>query len=377
MIASRRVLLALTIATAVSVPSWGQTPLDFELLISTESLTPGTLGSVSVVGSDGAFRGSLANDLNTPRGTALAASGDFFVSVTGGLGSAGGVVVRIAASGGLDPFVSDVTPGDAVSNPISPFDLEIDPASGDLFISSGPVGILRVPLSGPNAGVPQQGPNSSTPGVFVDRFVLPGGGDPGRALGTTGLGFGPTGELFAGLQPTNSAIPDTAGLLRIDLATGVATQVGVLDNPFDVQVDSLGNVFANNIVPGATVGDSDGEIAFFPGLGAPGVPFPGSPLPSATFSPTAIRGLAIGPVGSTLEDAVFASTAGLQIVQFDPFDASTFDPTFAGNVFADLGAVGLNPFAFDIRFVVPEPGSIAVLGAALVALPAWTRGRRR
>ncbi|MEM9701925.1 MAG: hypothetical protein AAF907_05730, partial [Planctomycetota bacterium] len=345
---------------AVAGAAHGQ--FDFRLLLSVDSLTPGEPGQVLIVGSDGEPAGTFLPDLATPRGTALAADGAFFVSVTGGLGSTGGVVVKVDPDGTASDFVTDV----------SPFDLEVDPQSGDLFISDAAAGILRVPLSGPDAGVPQTGPNSATPGVFVDTFQLPDG-SPGGPLVPSGLGFAPSGDLFSGLQATDPTTPGTAGLLQVDLDSGVATQVGVLDTPFDVQVDSQGNVFANNVVPGGAVGESDGEIAVFPGLGAPGATLPAAPIESDVFSPTAIRGLAIGPVGTTLEDAVFASTGDLTIVQFDPFDPATFDPTFAGTVFADDVE---DPFAFDIQIVIPEPAGVVIALVGCVAAGSIGRGRR-
>ncbi|MEM7626657.1 MAG: hypothetical protein AAF333_13765 [Planctomycetota bacterium] len=337
------------------------------------------LGQVLIVGSDGQPAGTLIPDLDTPRGTALAADGTFFVSVTGGLGSVGGVVLKAEPGGVATPFVTDVTP----------FDLEIDPASGDLFVSDASGGILRVPVTGPSAGVPLTGPASSTPGVYVDAFVLPGGA-PGGPVVPSGIGFGPTGNLFAGLQSSNPAEPGNAGLLEIDLTTGVATQVGILDTPFDVQVDSQGNVFANNIVPGSTVGDAAGEIAFFPGLGAPDAPDVTTPIESETFAPVGIRGLAIGPVGSDIEDTVLASTAALTIVAFDAFDPATFDPAFTGDLFAGPPLSDIqDPFAFDIQFlpggnfqlllsvdpIIPEPATAAVMGVFGLALVRRRRGR--
>ena len=112
--------------------------------------------------------------------------------------------------------------------------------------------------------------------------------------------------------------------------TGTGTQVGNLIQPFDVQVDGLGNVFVNNGINFP----SDGEIAVFPGLGAVGATqlrTPSTPLDSTTFSDTAIRGLAVAP-----DDSLFASTADLTIVEFDPLtDISTIDPTTnLGTVFA-------------------------------------------
>ncbi|MEM8782745.1 MAG: hypothetical protein AAGE65_07785 [Planctomycetota bacterium] len=329
------------------------------------------LGQVLIVGSDGQPAGTLIPDLDTPRGTALAADGTFFVSVTGGLGSAGGVVLKADPDGTVSPFVTDVTP----------FDLEIDPASGDLFVSDASGGILRVPTSGPSVGVPQTGPNSATPGVFVDTFVLPDGSTGGPVV-PSGIGFAPTGNLFAGLQSTDPSTAGNAGLLEIDLTAGTATQVGILDTPFDVQVDSQGNVFANNIVPGATVGDAAGEIAFFPGLGAPGAPSPTELLESETFAPVAIRGLAIGPVGSDIEDTVLASTASFTIVEFAPFDPGDFDPTFTGDIFAGPPISNIeDPFAFDIQFLpggdfqlllsvdpIPEPAAALAAPLALALL---------
>ena len=306
-------------------------------------LVSNQLGQILIVDSDGLPSGTLVPDLDTPRGTALSEDGTFFVSVTGGLGSAGsGLVLMVDTDTGASaPFVTDVTP----------FDLEIDPASGDLFVSDATGGILRVPTTGPNTGIPQTGPNSSTPGVYVDVFELPDG-TPGGAVVPSGLGFAPNGDLFAGLQSSDSSAPGNAGLLQIAIDTGIATQVGILDIPFDVQVDSQGNVFANNVVPGSTVGGNAGEIAFFEGLGAIGSTLPAGLLESETFAPTAIRGLAIGPVGTAIEDTVFASTSSLNIVSFPPFDPSTFDPSFTGDIFAGppLNNI-LDPFAFDIQFL--------------------------
>jgi len=363
---ARRVALCLGSAAALAgEPAAAQ--FDFELLLSVESVTSDgpTSDSVIVVGSDGQPTDILVPRLNAPRGTALAPDGTFFVSVTGGLGAAGGTILRVDPAGAVSPFLTDV----------SPLDLEIDPVSGDLFASNFGVGILRVPVSGPGAGVPITGPNSSTPGVFVDSFTMPDGTPGARQVAPSGLGFAPNGDLFAGLQPTDASIADTAGLLQVDVETGLATQVGLLDNPFDVQVDSRGNVFANNVTPGAALGETVGEIAFFPGLGLGDVVDVAGLVDSQTFSQTAIRGLAVGPVGTVLEDSLFASTGELTIVRFEPFDPSLpLDTAFGGELFSDNVQ---NPFAFDIRVVVPEPSAAAAALTVVVATAApLTRSRR-
>lgn len=296
---------------------------DFQLLISTDDFEffgESSLGQVVAVGANGQVSGVLADELDTPRGTALAPDGTFFVSVTGGLGGADGFVLRVDPDGTSEPFVTG----------ISPFDLEIGP-NGNLFISDASQdSVLEVPSAGPDAGVVS---------TFASGFT------------PSGLGFAPNGDLFAGMQATDPETPGTAGLAQI-APDGTFVQVGILDNPFDVQVDSQGNVFVNNQVPGVEVGSTDGEIAFFPGFGAIGTTPPDEPQPSQTFSPTAIRGLAIGPVGSDIEDQVFASTSAFTIVTFEPFDAESFDPTFEGTVFAGPPISDIaDPFAFDIQFL--------------------------
>lgn len=50
------------------------------------------------------------------------------------------------------------------------------------------------------------------------------------------------------------------------------------------------NVFASNIVSGAEVGGNDGELAFFPGIGAIGATITTSLIESEILSPAAIRG---------------------------------------------------------------------------------------
>lgn len=311
------------------------------------------LGQVLIIGSDGQPAGTLAPDLDTPRGTALAPDGSvFFVSVTGGLGGADGFVLKVdLINNTSEPFVTG----------ISPFDLEIGP-TGDLFISDASQdNILQVPITGPNAGVPS---------VFAAGFT------------PSGLGFAPNGDLFAGMQASDPNSPGTAGLAQI-APDGSFTQVGILDNPFDVQVDSAGNVFVNNVVPGSTVGESDGEIALFQEFGAVGATLPAMPVDSETFSPVTIRGLAIGP-----GDEVFASTADFTIVEFEPFDPLSFDPTDEGTIFAGPPISDIeDPFAFDILFLpggdfqllvsvdalIPEPTSVSLASLACVALAGLRR----
>ena len=109
---------------------------------------------------------------NRPGGRpSIQANGLFFVSVTGGLGSPSGSVVQVDLNTGVaTPFVTGV----------APFDLEIDPASGDLFISDAlSQSILRTPTDVANTT------------TFVSGFV------------PSGLGFAPNGSLFAGAQPTS------------------------------------------------------------------------------------------------------------------------------------------------------------------------------
>ncbi|MEM8874282.1 MAG: hypothetical protein AAGD32_08470 [Planctomycetota bacterium] len=309
------------------------------------------LGQALIVGSDGQVSGILADELDTPRGTALAPDGTFFVSVTGGLGGADGFVLRVNPDGSSAPFVSG----------ISPFDLEIGPG-GDLFISDASAdNILRVPTSGPDEGIVS---------VFTSGFT------------PSGLGFAPNGSLYAGMQPDDPSIPGSGGLAEV-LPDGTNRQVGILDSPFDVQVDANGNVFANNGVGFPF----DGEIAFFPGLGAVDADVPDEPLPSTTFSPTGIRGLGIGPVGTSIEDQIFATTADFTVVVFDPFDPDAFDPTDLGTIFAGPPISDIeDPFAFDIQFlpggdfqllistddIIPEPA-----GIGLFALGGLILRRRR
>ena len=260
--------------------------------------------AVIVIGSDGAAVSTLAPGLNTPRGTAIdQANGLFFVSEAGA-----GQVLRVDLNSGVvDTFVTGV----------SPFDLEIDPASGDLFISDGSSGsILRTPT------------DLANPTTFVSGFV------------PSGLGFAPNGNLFAGAQP---ASPNGPGLFEVIFSidgTGTATQVGNIGQPFDIQVDTQGNIFANN--------SANAEIAVFPTLGAGDNSGLASPVDSQPFSSAQIRGLAIGP-----NDELFATTGAFTIVEFEPLlDISTIEPaTNLGSVFAGppVGDVG-DPFAFDILF---------------------------
>ena len=274
------------------------------------ALTVGTVvaqnDSVIVIGSDGAAASTLIPNLNTPRGTALdQTNGLFFVSEAGA-----GQVLRVDLNTGVvDTFVTGV----------APFDLEIDPASGDLFISDANQGIIRTPTDVADVS------------VVTSAFV------------PSGLGFAPNGSLFAGAQVTS---PNGAGLFEVvfDLdGTGTATQVGNVVQPFDVQVDSQGNVFANN----GNLTDV-GEVAVFPLLGEGDNSGLTALVDSESFSAAPIRGLAIGP-----NDEVFASTGALTIVEFDPLDdLSTIDPTTnLGTIFAGPpnGSIG-NPFAFDILF---------------------------
>lgn len=262
--------------------------------------------AVVVIGSDGVAASTLIPNLNTPRGTALdQENGLFFVSEAGA-----GQVLRVDLNTGVvDTFVTGV----------APFDLEIDPASGDLFISDANQGIIRTPT------------DTADVSLFTDAFV------------PSGLGFAPNGNLFAGAQVTS---PNGAGLFEVLFnpdGTGSANQVGNLAQPFDVQVDSLGNVFANN----GNLEDV-GEISVFPLLGASDNSNLAAPLDSQLFSPAPIRGLAIGP-----NDEVFASTGAFTIVEFDPLlDFELVDPgTNFGTIFAGppVGNIG-NPFAFDILF---------------------------
>ena len=377
---TRRVIYPALFCCAVSLllatPAAAQ--LEFQILLSvdpspnSEGPSPGNGlpgGRVLVLDSSGNPINSIgAGQLNFPRGTALAPDGTFFVSVTGGLGSGDGFILKVEPDG---TFETDAM-GDPVPflTGVTPFDLEIDPVGGDLFISDatpGSASVLRVPLSGPGAGVPE---------VVANTFNLPDG-SPGGDLVPSGLGFAPNGDLFVGLQTTTPDVEGTAGLIQVDPTTGDATQVGILDLVFDVQVDSQGNVFGNNVVPGGSLGGGGGEIAFFPGLGA-ATSLPTSLIESETFSPTAIRGLAIGP-----DDDIFASTAGFTLVKFDPFDAATFDPTDPGEVFVDFqdpvfdlldSNSTFDPFAFDIFFVVPEPTAAVSL---LTALAGCAIRRRR
>ena len=161
--------------------------------------------SVIVIGSDGKAASTLIPNLNTPRGTALdQENGLFFVSEAGA-----GQVLRVDLNSGVvDSFVTGV----------APFDLEIDPASGDLFISDANQGIIRTPTDVANVS------------VVTSAFV------------PSGLGFAPNGSLFAGAQVTS---PKGAGLFEVAFdanGAATATQVGNVVQPFDVQVDSLGTV---------------------------------------------------------------------------------------------------------------------------------------
>ena len=268
--------------------------------------------SVIVIGSDGKAASTLIPNLNTPRGTALdQENGLFFVSEAGA-----GQVLRVDLNSGVvDSFVTGV----------APFDLEIDPASGDLFISDANQGIIRTPTDVANVS------------VVTSDFV------------PSGLGFAPNGSLFAGAQVTS---PNGAGLFEVAFdanGAATATQVGNVVQPFDVQVDSLGNVFANN----GNLADV-GEIAVFPLLGAGDNSNLATVIDSESFSAAPIRGLAIGP-----NDEVFATTGALTIVEFEPlFDLDTIDPaTNLGSIFAGppVGDVG-NPFAFDILFADADGG---------------------
>ncbi|MEN1705058.1 MAG: hypothetical protein AAGJ54_06035 [Planctomycetota bacterium] len=339
MISGAIAALTLSAAAGSALAQFGASPL---------------LGQVLIVGENGTVTGVLADNLDTPRGTALAPNGDFFVSVTGGLGGASGFILKVN---------TETLESETIISDISPFDLEIDPISGDLFISDASSNsILRFDTQ------------TSEVTTFATGFT------------PSGLGFAPNGDLFAGMQASDPTSAGTAGLAQID-QFGNVTQVGILDNPFDVQVDSQGNVFVNNVIPGASLGSpSDGEIAFFEGLGAVGSTILSAPIESLTFSPTAIRGLAIGPVGSEIEDQIFATTGLFQIVAFDPFDPNNFDPSFLGDVFAGPPISNIaDPFAFDIQFlpgggfqfIVATDEIPAPTTAAALAIGGLAASRRR
>ena len=283
---------------------------------------------VVVIGSDGVTASTLIPNLNTPRGTAIdQANGLFFVSEAGA-----GQVLRVDLNtGAVDTFVTGV----------APFDLEIDPVSGDLFISDANQGIIRTPTDVANTS------------VVTSDFV------------PSGLGFAPNGSLFAGAQVTS---PNGSGLFEVifDLdGIGTATQVGNVVQPFDVQVDSLGNVFANN----GNLADV-GEIAVFPLLGAGDNTGLLAPIDSESFSAAPIRGLAIGP-----NDEVFASTGALTIVEFEPLlDFALIDPLDNfGSIFAGppVGSIG-DPFAFDILFADDQglfpAGIVGAEGSSFVVI---------
>lgn len=311
------------------------------------------LGSVLIVGSDGSRAGTLVPDLDSPRGTALASDGTFFVSVTGLLGGPGGFVLKVNPDGSTEEFVSGV----------APFDLEVDPVSGDLFIADAlSSSILRTPTTSP-----------ASISTFASGFT------------PSGLGFAPSGHLFSGIQPAPGTTDlGQGGLAKIDPAGNVDV-VGVMDFPFDVQVDSQGNVFANNFT---SFPPMSGEVAFFPGLGAPGAATPATPLSKSTFAPVPIRGLGIGPVGTAIEDQVFASTAAYTIVTFDPYDPLTHDPNDPGAIFAGPPLSDIeDPYAFDIQFLqggdfrillavnglIPEPSTATLVLGAVVAFAASRR----
>ncbi|MEL6329182.1 MAG: hypothetical protein AAFR38_05935 [Planctomycetota bacterium] len=267
-------------------------------------------GQVLQLDSSGNIVGPFATGLDSPRGTAIAPNGDFFVSVQGF-----GSVERFTPAGLQSTLLNADTLNSAgIGGPLAPFDLEVN-AEGDLFVSNNATDqILRVD------------------GVTGEVSVF------AEVQGTRGLGFAPDGTLFVSQAAGAISQVDTDG----NVSLFAAGSSGIIE-PFDVQVDSQGNVFAvNQLDP---IGFTDGQILRFTPEGDVSI-----------FSDADVRGLAIGP-----DDSVFGSTAAGTIVQITP---GGIESVFASG----LG----NPFAFDLVFV-PTPGSVAVLAAGgLVA----TRRRR-
>jgi hypothetical protein len=283
---------------------------DFFVLLSDGNASDGQILRINAAGQ---VEGVFAPNVPSPRGTAISPTGQFFVSVTG----AGSPFV---AGFNLDgtQFTS-IGSAQIGGGPLAPFDLEVN-AAGDLFISNNAQNqILRV--------------DSGTGDISVFANVQ----------GTRGLGFAPDGRLF---------VSQAGGSLSVVGTDGTVTQFagnanGVID-PFDVQVDSRGNVFVvNQLVADGIF--NDGEVLSF----APGFDLTTGAL-GRVASNADVRGLAINPF-----DAVFASTAAGTIVEITNNDA--------------IFASGLNdPFAFD--FVpVPGPGG----STAALVLTALLASRRR
>lgn len=295
----------LALAASGSIAS-AQAPLDFFILLSDGNVAD---GQILRINASGAVESVFQPGVPSPRGTAITPSGTFFVSVTG----AGSPFVA-----GFNAFtgapVSTIDSAAIGGGPLVPFDLEAN-ADGDLFISNNAQGqILRVDA--------QTGSIS----VFAD------------VAGTRGLGFAPDGRLFVSQAGGTISVVDLDGTVSLfaDNASGLV-------DPFDVQVDSQGNIFVvNQLTPGSF--DNGQVLQFTPdfNLAADGL--------AAVASEADVRGLAIDP-----SDNVFGSTAAGTIIEITNGDA----------VFVS----GLNnPFAFDF-VIIPAPGATALglLGLALAA----------
>jgi streptogramin lyase len=278
---------------------------------------------------------SVAGTPANPEGVAIGPNGQLFVA-----DSANSVIDEFSATTGL--FLGDfVTTGSGISALNTPSGITFGP-DGNLYVDnwgSGGFGYINE----------YDGPNTGTPGAFVNQIVAPGSGPAGGLFDPQGLTFngnnlyvadssaGEISEFVGNSHTYNQFVPP-------------GNPPSPLANPQSIVFDALGNLYVTDLTVGAVLEyNSSGTYL---GAFVPGSSIPGNPI-----------GMTFGPDGNLY--LVDGSSV-------DVFNGTT--GAFQKTLVAAGGSLVDGQF-LAIETLAPEPSTWAFLVLGIVGL-AWKRRRQ-